>query len=138
VARLVSGTLHYNHISPVHVYRHWLLYLKHAHIFIFRFSTGARVQICSRYCCLGSALQWWSCKGPSDAVSFQADRDIEIVGVAVYGGKEGGQHNVSVELLEESGEVGNAEPLSKLSGQSDCCVSEYILCVGISEIFYVT
>ena len=58
------------------------------------FDCGKRVQICSRFPSNGSAQQWWSCNGPTDSVTFQTDREIELIGVALYGGKERSHHEL--------------------------------------------
>lgn len=79
------------------------------------FDQGMRVQICSRFPSIGSAQQWWSCNGPTDAVSFQTDCDIQIIGIALYGGKEKARHDVSIEIRDSTGEI-SSEPLVKMTG----------------------
>lgn len=62
------------------------------------FKQTNRVNICSRFTSTGSAQQWWSCNGPTDAISFSIDADIDLVGVVLYGGKSPCQHDVNAEI----------------------------------------
>lgn len=79
------------------------------------FDQGMRVQICSRFPSIGSAQQWWSCNGPTDAISFQTDCEIQVIGMALYGGKEKAKHDVSIEVRDSTGEI-SSEPLTKMVG----------------------
>ncbi|ELT97520.1 hypothetical protein CAPTEDRAFT_213147 [Capitella teleta] len=70
-----------------------------------KFGCTPRVSICARFPVLGTAQQWWSCNGPTDAFSFQGDKDLDVIGVTVYGGKEKAQHTVCVEIRDSSERV---------------------------------
>lgn len=78
------------------------------------FDQGLRVQICSRFISIGSALQWWSCNGPTDALSFQTDNEIQLIGIALYGGKEKANHDVMIEIRDSTVETSN-EPLVRIN-----------------------
>jgi BTB/POZ domain-containing protein 3/6 len=70
-----------------------------------QFDCKPRVTICSRFSMLGTAQQWWSCNGPTDAFSFQADKDLDVIGLTVYGAKEKATHTVSIEVRDSAEHV---------------------------------
>lgn len=83
---------------------------------LLEFDCGMRVQICSRFPSIGSAQQWWSCSGgPTDAISFQTDCDIQIIGMALYGGREKAKHDVGIVIRDGTKEI-LSEPLLKMAG----------------------
>ncbi len=64
-----------------------------------------RLLRCIRYPSTGMTQGWWTCNGPSEAITFNVDRPIVLVGVSLYGGKEVAKHDVVIELRETCPDV---------------------------------
>ncbi|ESN98904.1 hypothetical protein HELRODRAFT_66958 [Helobdella robusta] len=85
------------------------------------FSQNYRVFKCSRFQEVGTSKQWWSCNGPVEAIDFSTNDDINLIAVALYGGKIKSMHEVKVEIWKDQDKLDSVEEVIHSDGSSDVC-----------------